>query len=199
MVFSIRRIQISCYVRHYQQVINLVGPASQQDVELSAFYNDAVNSYGVGNVLGILAIKSNDHELRKRAANDDNNEDNSPDATTQTPELTTLPEPDIATNLAEQDFIYYPDKPAKNSTRILLHTRSPPILFSGTKSTILSSNATITTNKRDDTYSLRVRYNTPGKVVHSKRDVIGQMFHTQIFFYSQASSTSLTSRAGTGR
>lgn len=48
------------------QVINLVGPDSQQDIELSALYKDAILTYGEGKVLGILATKSNDHLIRKR-------------------------------------------------------------------------------------------------------------------------------------
>lgn len=50
------------------EVIQLVGPESQQDIELSALYKDAVNMYGEGKVLGILASKANEHEIRKRQA-----------------------------------------------------------------------------------------------------------------------------------
>lgn len=48
----------------------MVGPASQQDIELSALFNDAVLAYGEGKVLGILATKSDihDHEISKREA-----------------------------------------------------------------------------------------------------------------------------------
>lgn len=48
----------------------MVGPTSQQDIELAAFYKDAVLSYGEGKVLGILATKSDvhDHEISKRQA-----------------------------------------------------------------------------------------------------------------------------------
>lgn len=53
------------------QVINLVGPTSQQDVEISALYKDAVLTYGEGKVLGILATKSDgQHTMKKREADE---------------------------------------------------------------------------------------------------------------------------------
>lgn len=45
-----------------------MGPASQQDTELAAIFHDTERTYGKGKVLGILASKSDEHEMRKREA-----------------------------------------------------------------------------------------------------------------------------------
>lgn len=45
-----------------------MGPASQQDTELAAIFQDTERTYGKGKVLGILASKSDEHEMQKREA-----------------------------------------------------------------------------------------------------------------------------------
>lgn len=41
----------------YLQIVNLSGPTSQQDTEITALYKDSVLNYGKGRVLGIFASK----------------------------------------------------------------------------------------------------------------------------------------------
>lgn len=132
-----------------------MGPASQQDVEMSALYHDAVIAYGDGKVLGILATKTSDHEIRKRAAEDDKS------SSTTTP--ISLVEPDIPDEIKREDFIYYP----KDGTyKILLHTHSPPRLVNGSSVTVLSDKVTTTTNRRNQiSQTLKLRYvSMPGQV-----------------------------------
>lgn len=162
--FSFWSTLINCFIS-VSKVINLVGPASQQDVEMSALFHDAVIAYGEGKVLGILATKTSDHEIRKRAAVDDA-------STTTTP----IPfiEPDIPDEMKREDFIYYP---ADQTYKILLHTHSPPRLINGSSVTVLSdTKMTITTNRRNqNSQTLKVRYN-------SKPGVRYCYFFTIIFF-----------------
>lgn len=137
-------------------MVNLVGPTSQQDVELSALYRDAVIAYGEGKVLGILAAKGNNHELMKRAAELD-------ETTTSIPTIRTIIEPTLTEDELQEDFIYY----SEQSYKILLHTHSPPILTNGSVVTVLNdTKMTITTNRRSPyVQTLKVRYNSqPGQV-----------------------------------
>lgn len=134
----------------------MVGPTSQQDVELSALYRDSVITYGEGKVLGILATRSNDHAIRKRATNDEQ-PPQEPTPSTSTPTE--------ATQEVQQsngtDFIYYPGNTTNN--KILLYTSAAPILFDGKNKTVLNNDIplTITTKRNTDstTSSLSVRYN----------------------------------------
>lgn len=49
-----------------RQVYNLIGGASEQDVEIDEIYRNAIKKHGAGNVLGILATKSDNHDIYKR-------------------------------------------------------------------------------------------------------------------------------------
>lgn len=100
---------------------------------MSALYRDSVITYGEGKVLGILATKINDHEIRKRAV--PVTEEPQPQeisTTTQIPEIE---------QSNQTDCTYYPDKSAY---KILLYTSSPPRLFDGTNTTTLNSNVPLT-------------------------------------------------------
>lgn len=141
-------------------MIHLVGPTSQQDVELSALYRDAVITYGEGKVLGILATKTSDHEMHKRAVPDES-----------TPESQTIPSvPNAEGDQDNQtDFIYYPGD--QSAYKILLYTDSPPRLFDGNNITVLNDKVptTITTDRRNanensEQRTLKVRYNYKDKV-----------------------------------
>lgn len=142
-----------------KQVINLVGPTSQQDVELSALYRDAVITYGDGKVLGILATKTSEHEMRKRAI-----EPETPEAQTPPAPATTEPEP---TNV--NGYVFYPEK---NIQTVLLYTSSPPRLNIGGNVTALNDSetqTTVTTNRRNSNEMgeqrvLKVLYNYRDKV-----------------------------------
>ncbi|XP_055385139.1 uncharacterized protein LOC129614516 [Condylostylus longicornis] len=58
------------------EVITLVGPASQQDIELGALYRDAVSTYGEGKVLGILSTQAEEnHYIYKRDVSGDEGEE----------------------------------------------------------------------------------------------------------------------------
>lgn len=134
----------------------MVGPTSQQDVELSALYRDAVITYGDGKVLGILATKTSDHEIRKRATPDEApTQETSPTTTTNTE-----PEPSNQT-----DYVFYPGD--QSAYKILLYTSIAPRIFDGKNFTILDNSVpkTITTNQRNpDQRTLKVRYNYKEKV-----------------------------------
>lgn len=136
-------------------MVNLVGPVSQQDVELSALYRDSVIAYGEGKVLGILAAKGNNHELMKRAAELD-------ETTTTSSTARTIIEPVLTEDERQEDFIYYTGQ----SYKILLHTHSPPVLTNGSAATVLiDTKMTITTNRRNqNVQTLNVRYNSFGMV-----------------------------------
>lgn len=134
-----------------------MGPSSQQDVELSALYRDAVITYGEGKVLGILATKTSDHEIRKRAAAEE---------TTQESQ-TVASNSDSESN--QTDFIYYPGD--QSAYKILLYTDSPPRLYDGANYTVLNDKVptTITTDRRNqnefsEQRTLKVRYNYKDKV-----------------------------------
>lgn len=117
-----------------QQVINLVGPTSQQDVELSALYRDAVLANGDGNVLGVLAAKSNE-QRRKRDTNE--NPDSSSSTSATAPTVTS----ESSSNESDRQtkFVYYPEKAA---FKILLQTDKAPRLLNGSSRNILDSNKT---------------------------------------------------------
>lgn len=137
--------------------MNLVGPLSQQDVELSALYRDASITYGDGNVLGILSINANDfHQRAKRDAK-------------EYPAPSDTPNPAVAneqTSGGEQaeEFVFYP---TEQSYKILLYTQYAPILINGTETIVLNdTKTTITTNKRSQNIqTLKVRYNSKARPV----------------------------------
>lgn len=138
----------------------MVGPTSQQDVELSALYRDSVITYGDGKVLGILATKTTDHEIRKRAATDES-PDNTEQPSNQVNPSTTSNQGNVEPEPSNQtDYVFYPTNP--QSYKILLYTSEAPSLFDGKNITKLYNNVslTITTNSRNnDQRILKVRYN----------------------------------------
>lgn len=156
-------------------MINLVGPAAQQDTELAGLYNDAVQTYGEGKVLGILAAKNSEHELRKRAIEEENQEkkdkiEENPAVQTERPEVgkpagtedTNCP----AANETAIDYIFYGDMAV---FKILLHTRSAPrIIEDGKESCLTLNSTTVTVARRNQNnvtaYVLNVRYNNKEKV-----------------------------------
>lgn len=179
-----------------RQVINLVGPVSQQDVELTALYRDAVVTNGEGNVLGILATKTSDHEMRKRAAAVEE-DPNASSTTTTTP--IALIEPNLSEDVLQENFIYYP---GEQSYKILLHTQSPPRIINGSLVTVLNDpKLTITTNQRNQNVkTMKVRYNSkPGqvRVRFSEKGSISEFCTLHLIFYSLLFSSffSLSTRA----
>lgn len=154
---------------HNLQVINLVGPPLQQDIELSALFNDAELTYGTGKVLGILATKTSDHEMRKRAVPIEENASSTASPTTTIP-ATEPPTPESSDD-DDTDFTYYPTDNSKNQTvNILMHTRSAPILIEGKTRTVLNDKRTMITINRNkqNNYILKVRYNNQDKVSEKK-------------------------------
>lgn len=142
----------------------MVGPQTQQDVELCALYRDSVITYGDSKVLGILATRTteheHDHDIRKRAATEENPEN--PDKQSNQANNPSTPnqansEP-ATTN--DDDCVFYPT--IKQPYNILLYTSKPPVLSDGKKSTTLVNDVslTITTNSRgNEQRTLKVRYN----------------------------------------
>lgn len=126
----------------FPKVINLVGPTSQQDVEMSALYRDAVLANGDGNVLGILATKANEQRM-KRESNEN------PDNTSTTIATTPIVTSELGSNESngQNKFVYYPEPGA--AYKILLQTHNAPRLFNGSYRNILdSSNLVVTTDQR---------------------------------------------------
>lgn len=141
----------------------MVGPTSQQDVELSALYRDAIITYGEGRVLGILATKTSDHEMRKRAVTNENQEIQS------TPSAPNPVDNTGSEKKNQTDFVYYGTNPQNN---ILLYTFEQPSLFDGNSIIPLSGNESdtlITTSWRDQNQigeqrRLKVQYKYKEKV-----------------------------------
>lgn len=147
-------------------MINLVGPTSQQDVELSALYRDSVITYGDGKVLGILATRSTDHDIRKRQATDGNPGNSDQSANSNAGTTNPANEPESAVN--QTDYVYYPGD--QSPYKILLYTSTPPRLYDGKNGTYLylynNVSLTITTNTRNsEQRTLKVRYNYKGERV----------------------------------
>lgn len=137
----------------------------QQDIELSALFNDAELTYGTGKVLGILATKTSDHEMHKRAVPVEENASSTASPAT-TPMPTELPAPEPSED-DDTDFTYYPTDNSKNQTvKILMHTRSAPVLIEGKTRTVLNDKRTMITINRgkQNNYILKVRYNNQDKV-----------------------------------
>lgn len=132
---------------------------------MSALYRDAVLTYGDGKVLGILATKTSDHDIQKRAIDDENiGKETSINPATTIMTTNSEPEPNNQT-----DYVYYPGD--QSAYKILLYTSSPPRLFDGKNSTILDNSVktTITTDRRaantnSEQRTLKVRYNYKEKV-----------------------------------
>lgn len=145
-------------------MINLVGPPLQQDIELTALFNDAELTYGSGKVLGILASKTSEHEMRKRAV-----EELQSTSTATPPEVPSPnePAPQEPTEDDHTDYTYYPTDNDKSQTvNILMHTRSAPVLMENQTRTVLSDRRTMITINRgkQNNYILKVRYNNQDKV-----------------------------------
>lgn len=120
-----------------KKVIHLVGPESQQDVEISALYRDAFNTYGSGKVLGILATKMDDHDIRKREAAEE--------ASTTTA-VSPTDEP------VEEDYIYN----AKG--KAILYTTTAPILSDNESSVELKSHGYVTVDEREQLRRLIIAF-----------------------------------------
>lgn len=135
-----RLIFLSCY-----KVINLVGPASQQDVEMSAIFKDAVNTYGSGKVLGILATKSDDHDIRKREAIASTQAATEEPSTTTTTTTTGTPVNPTEEPM-EENFVYI------DEGKTMMYTTSPPFLSDNDTVTELRYHGLVTTDERKDEF-----------------------------------------------
>lgn len=138
----------------------MVGPTSQQDVELSALYRDSAITYGDGKVLGILATRTADHDIRKRATPDENPDNTEQQSNQVNPNTLNQGNSEPETE-NQTDYVFYPTN-EQQSYKILLYTSAPPKLFDGKNETKLFNNVslTITTNSRGTNQRiLKVRYN----------------------------------------
>lgn len=144
-------------------MVNLIGPSSQQDVELSALYRDATITYGEGNVLGILSTAGGYHQLSKRAV-----EEGPSDVDAST--VPTNEQADGGRDERSEHFVYYP---SESPYKILLYTKYAPVLINGSETIVLSdTKTTITTNKRSQNITtLRVRYNSKARQVSASMKV----------------------------
>lgn len=141
-------------------MVNLIGPSSQQDIEMAALYRDASITYGSGKVLGILSTNDVSHVLRKRDA------EVVPVDQPVDP-ITTATSIEQASDGEKQktDFVFYPIDSA--AYKILLYTQLPPTLKNGSDTLVLDdTKTTMTTNKRGEAVkTLKVRYNSQARPV----------------------------------
>lgn len=105
-------------------------------------YRDAVNTYGSGKVLGILATKMDDHDIRKREAAA---EETSTSSTTTTA-ISPTDEP------IEEDYIYN----AKG--KAILYTTIAPILADNESSVELKSHGYVTGDEREQLRRLIIAF-----------------------------------------
>lgn len=119
------------------EIVNLVGPISQQDIEMTALFRDAESTYGRGNVLGILGSKLDSHAIYRREADDIATLSSSP-----SPDSTNIPtteEPMV------ENYVY------QVKGKAMLYTTSPPVLRNGDTNTtiVLKSHGLVTNDERD--------------------------------------------------
>lgn len=135
------------------QVITLVGSPEQQDVEISALFKDAVNTYGVGKVLGILATDTITVSHRSRRAIENTADkpvtvSSTPAPTTPTNTGTTTEETSSADSSADEtmqeNFVYI------DAGKTMMYTTGPPVLADDESSTELRSHGITTTDERKD-------------------------------------------------
>lgn len=130
----------------------MVGSAAQQDVEIAALFGDAVNTYGAGKVLGILAndgdtlpdgqLNNGQRRLRREAA-DATAEDASAASTTEEAgsagsTVSPLDEP------MEENFVYIA------AGKAMMYTTAPPRLSDGSSTVELREHGLVQADERKD-------------------------------------------------
>lgn len=164
------------------QVINLVGPASQQDVEIAALFKDAQLNYG-NNVLGVLATKWDEHNIYKRQA---------VEITTTTESYTTLTPTEEP---IEDNFIYIAKgaelilKTCSNLDKFILlgkgmlYTTETPVLRiseNSSENKELKMHSLVTSDEREQLFKLIITFIVPeGKVNYTFG--FQELFETSIF------------------
>lgn len=140
------------------EIVQLVGPPSQQDTELSALYRDAVLNFGEGKVLGVLGTKWNPHSIEKRSLGKNMNLNVKAKASNATSIAETTPTEEDTTYTNGLVYIY----PGKS----ILYTKSAPILkiFNGstneTETILLENHLTPTSDSREEYNRLSIRFQT---------------------------------------
>jgi len=119
------------------EVYNLIGGASEQDTEIDEIYKNAIRKHGEGNVLGILATKSDNHDIYKREA-----EETSPPLPTISP----TEEP------MNENFLYY------EQGKAILYTTSAPKLIENGTSANLATHGLVKTDERDGLFRIIVTF-----------------------------------------
>lgn len=117
------------------EVYNLIGGASEQDVEIDEIYRNALKKHGAGNVLGILATKSDNHDIYKREAAEEAS--------------TTVSPTDEPMN---ENFLYY------EQGKAILYTTSAPKLFENGSATELLIHGLVKTDERDGLFRIIVSF-----------------------------------------
>lgn len=129
----------------------MVGTPAQQDVEISALYNDAVNTYGIGKVLGILATDTPKvlHYQRARRAVEVKEENpattsSSVSSSATTTEESSSPQEPSGDETMQENFVYI------DAGKTMMFTTGPPVLSDGEVTTELRSHGITTTDERKD-------------------------------------------------
>lgn len=129
----------------------MVGTPAQQDVEISALYNDAVNTYGVGKVLGILATDTPKvllyNRVRRAVEVKEDNQvttSSSVSQSTSTTEENLSPAEPTGDETMQENFVYI------DVGKTMMYTTGPPFLSDGEITTELRSHGITTTDERKD-------------------------------------------------
>lgn len=129
----------------------MVGTPAQQDVEISALYNDAVNTYGVGKVLGILATDTPKvllyNRVRRAVEVKEDNQvttSSSVSQSTSTTEENLSPAEPTGDETMQENFVYI------DVGKTMMYTTGPPLLSDGEITTELRSHGITTTDERKD-------------------------------------------------
>lgn len=129
----------------------MVGTPAQQDVEISALYNDAVNTYGVGKVLGILATDTPKvllyNRVRRAVKVKEDNQvttSSSVSQSTSTTEENLSPAEPTGDETMQENLVYI------DVGKTMMYTTGPPLLSDGEITTELRSHGITTTDERKD-------------------------------------------------
>lgn len=127
----------------------MVGTPAQQDVEISALYNDAVNTYGVGKVLGILATNTPKVVLYTRVKRAVEVKEEATTSSSVVSATTTTEEPlsplePSGEETMQENFVYI------DVGKTMMYTTGAPVLSDGEVTTELRSHGITTTDERKD-------------------------------------------------
>ncbi|KAJ6637645.1 V-type proton ATPase subunit S1 [Pseudolycoriella hygida] len=124
------------------EVYNLIGEASEQDTEIDEIYKNAIKKYGAGKVLGILATKSDNHDIYKRENKE--NKESKDDSSTVSP---TVPPTD---ETMKENLVYM------QQGKVILYMTVAPKLFENGVTIDLHAHGRVTIDEREGLFRMKV-------------------------------------------